>query len=43
MNLFEVNFKEAALDLEQCVLIAEHLTGCRYKAEEKEKDHAGQY
>jgi uncharacterized protein YjbI with pentapeptide repeats len=43
VNLFEVNFKDALLDLAQCVFLAEHLTGCRYKAEEKENDHAGHH
>jgi len=31
LNLFEINFKEASLDIEQCVTIAEYLTAGKYK------------
>ena len=37
VNLFEVSFRQAKLDIGQCVTIAEHLTEGKYSPEEKEQ------
>jgi fluoroquinolone resistance protein len=36
LNLFEVSFRQAKLDISQCVTIAEHLTEGKYSPDEKE-------
>lgn len=36
LNLFEVNFKLAQLDLDQCIAITEHLTEGKYSPETKD-------
>jgi len=35
LNLFEINFKQALLDLEQCIAIAEYLTEGKYSPEQE--------